>query len=72
MKRGVLLMVLIAVGILSLAVTAQRGGDTPKVVEVDKIKDNLYVLKGGGGNTALFITDGGAVVVDTKLPGMKK
>ena len=28
----------------------------PKVVEVEKLKDNLYVLKGGGGNTAVFVT----------------
>ena len=41
----------------------------PKVVTVDKLKDNLYVLKGGGGNTALFLTATGAVVVDSKLPG---
>ena len=67
MKRGVLLSLLLGVGVLSLGVAAQRGG--PNVVEVDKIKDNLYVLKGGGGNTALFITANGAVVVDTKLPG---
>jgi glyoxylase-like metal-dependent hydrolase (beta-lactamase superfamily II) len=38
-------------------------------VEVDKIKDNLYVLKGGGGNTSVFITGGGVIVVDTKNPG---
>ena len=73
MKRGVLLSVLIGAGALSMSVAAQRGGpppdNGPKVVEVDKIKDNLYVLKGGGGNTALFITGNGAVVVDTKLPG---
>ena len=41
----------------------------PKTVEVEKLKDNLYVLKGGGGNTAVFIGSTGVVVVDTKLPG---
>ena len=45
---------------------AQQG---PKVVEVDKVKDNLYVLKGGGGNTAVFVTGNGVVVVDAKNPG---
>jgi len=73
MKRGLVLGVLIGIGTLSLGVAAQRGGqpqgNAPKVVEVDKIKDNLYVLKGGGGNTAVFITGNGVVVVDTKLPG---
>ena len=41
----------------------------PKVVEVEKLKDNLFMLKGGGGNTAVFITANGVVVVDTKNPG---
>jgi len=36
---------------------------------VEKVKDNLYVLRGGGGNTAAFITAAGVVLVDTKLPG---
>ena len=33
------------------------------------MKDNLFVLKGGGGNTAVFVTANGVVVVDTKIPG---
>src|SRR5207247_6878802 len=40
-----------------------------KIVEVEKLKDNLFMLKGGGGNTAVFVTSTGVVVVDTKLPG---
>lgn len=73
MKRGLLLGALISAGALSMGVAAERGvpgQDTAaKVVEVEKVRDNLYVLKGGGGNSALFITATGAVVVDTKLPG---
>ena len=73
MKRAVVLGALIGIAALSLGVAAQRGGpptdNTPKVVQVDKVKDNLYVLKGGGGNTAVFITANGVVLVDTKLPG---
>jgi glyoxylase-like metal-dependent hydrolase (beta-lactamase superfamily II) len=64
---------LIAVGALSLAVAAQQAGgggqQAPRVVEVEKLKDNLFVLKGGGGNTAVFITTAGVVVVDAKNPG---
>jgi glyoxylase-like metal-dependent hydrolase (beta-lactamase superfamily II) len=33
------------------------------------VKDNLFVLKGGGGNTAVFVTANGVVVVDAKNPG---
>jgi glyoxylase-like metal-dependent hydrolase (beta-lactamase superfamily II) len=46
--------------------------------KIEKVKDNLYVITGSGaenedafsgGNTAVFITDAGVVVVDTKLAG---
>jgi glyoxylase-like metal-dependent hydrolase (beta-lactamase superfamily II) len=52
-----------------VAASQQGGQAAPKVVTVDKIKDNLFVLKGGGGNTAVFVTATGVVVVDTKLAG---
>ena len=39
------------------------------VVEIDKLKDNLFVMKGGGGNSSVFITAKGVIVVDTKNPG---
>jgi glyoxylase-like metal-dependent hydrolase (beta-lactamase superfamily II) len=63
-------------GALSLVVTAsqQPAAGTaaqpaaPKVVEVEKLRDNLFMLKGGGGNTAVFVGTTGVVVVDTKLP----
>src|SRR4051812_49265555 len=71
MKRGVLLGTLIVAGALSITVGAFQQPSQPaeKTIDVDKVKDNLYVLKGGGGNTAVFITDKGVVVVDTKNPG---
>jgi cyclase len=58
MRRCAVLGALVTVGALSLTVSAyQQGGQpAPKVVTVDKIKDNLFVLKGGGGNTAVFLT----------------
>src|SRR6185295_12035059 len=73
-RRGIVLGALVAVGVLSLTMAAyeQQGGvqqPAPKVVTVDKIKDNLFVLKGGGGNTAVFVGTSGVVVVDTKLAG---
>ncbi len=72
MRRGVVLGILLAVGALSLSVSAYQQPakpDAPKLVEVDKLKDNLYVMKGGGGNSAVFITAEGVTVVDTKNPG---
>ena len=73
MKRSVALGVLIGVGALSMVVAARQAGgagqQAPKIVEVEKLKDNLFVLKGGGGNVAVFITGTGVVVVDAKNPG---
>ena len=72
MRRLFVLGVLAATGALSLAAAAYQqpaGQAAPKVVEVEKLKDNLYVMKGGGGNSAVFITADGVTVVDTKLPG---
>jgi len=70
-KRAWGLAVITALALGSMAVAASQApvATPPKTVTVDKVKDNLYVLKGGGGNTALFLTATGAVVVDTKLPG---
>ena len=34
-------------------------------LEVERLSDDLYVLRGLGGNTAVLRTDAGAVVVDT-------
>ena len=73
MKRCVLLATLVAAGALSITLAAFQqppaGQPAPMVIEVDKLKDNLFVLKGGGGNTAVFVTATGVVVVDTKNPG---
>ena len=73
MRRGIVLGVLLAVGALSLTVAAFQqppaGQPAPMVVEIDKLKDNLYMMKGGGGNSSVFITQKGVIVVDTKNPG---
>ena len=71
MTRSIALGTLLAVGALSLAVSGYQSPSPagPKVVEVENVKPNLYMLKGGGGNTAVFVGTSGVVVVDTKLPG---
>ena len=72
MSRLRVLSVLVAVGVMSVSVKAmQQAAAPPKpmVVEVQKIKDNLFVLTGGGGNTAVFVQANGVTVVDTKNPG---
>jgi cyclase len=66
MKRMIVLAGLLLAGAISL-MAAQQG--QPASLEIQKVKENLYVITGGGGNTAAFITEKGVVVVDTKLPG---
>jgi cyclase len=75
MRRQLVLGTLFAVGALAVSVNAWQaqapaaGQPAPRVVEVEKLKDNLYMMRGGGGNSAVFITSTGVVVVDTKNPG---
>ena len=85
MNRGTILGVLIAVGALSIAAAGFQapapGALSPQALEatkIEKVKDNLYMITGStpvpreafsGGNTAVFVTDGGVVIVDTKLAG---
>jgi glyoxylase-like metal-dependent hydrolase (beta-lactamase superfamily II) len=70
MSRAIVLGALVAAG-TSLALSGFQGPGKPdaKVVQLQKIKDNLYVATGGGGSSAVFITDLGVVIVDTKLAG---
>jgi glyoxylase-like metal-dependent hydrolase (beta-lactamase superfamily II) len=80
MRRGIFLGVLVAVGGLSITVAsyqAQRP-QIVKIADIQKVRDNLYVILGGdprdlstfsGSNTAVFITDAGVVLIDTKVPG---
>jgi hypothetical protein len=69
MTRMKVLGALLLTGALSLVgVVGQQGQMT---IEVERLEDNLFVLRGegGGGNTAVFVTTSGGVVVDTKNPG---
>jgi glyoxylase-like metal-dependent hydrolase (beta-lactamase superfamily II) len=74
MKRAMVLGLLVAVGSVAM-VTAERAqqpaANAPRVVDVEKINDSLYVLRGqgGGGNTAVLIMANGVAVVDAKNPG---
>jgi glyoxylase-like metal-dependent hydrolase (beta-lactamase superfamily II) len=54
------------VGLTAFQPPAQQG---PKIIEVEKVKDNLFMLKGGGGNTAVYVGANGVTVVDAKNPG---
>ena len=81
MKRGFLLGLLLAVGWLSIALMGYqgppagqggggqgRGAASPAPLQTIKVRDNLYMIANGGGNTGVFITSTGVVLVDTKNP----
>jgi len=68
-KRATALAILVSCCGLSLAARQPPAQQGPKVVEVEKIKDNLFMLKGGGGNTAVYVGAAGVTVVDAKNPG---
>ena len=65
MQRLVLLGLLMAVGAVGIAARQQNN-----TVSTEKVRDNLFMIRGGGGNTAVFVTTKGVVLVDTKNPGM--
>jgi cyclase len=74
MRRVIVLVMLLAAASIAVAAFQQApaGGAQPaaeKIVMVEKLKDNFWVLKGGGGNTAVFVATNGVIVVDTKNPG---
>ena len=79
MKRILVLGALVASGALSVALSGYQGqAPQAKLPDVTKVKDNLYIIEGSspadrslftGGNTGIFITTTGVVVVDTKLAG---
>src|SRR5688572_1222126 len=82
--RSIVLTSIVLLGTLAIAAWARQAppaGPTPaslKATTIQKVKDNLYVITGSGlanmdafsgGNTAVFVTDKGVILVDTKLPG---
>jgi cyclase len=70
MNRTFVLGALIAVAALSFTVSAyQSEQQGARIVTALKVKDNLYMLNGGGGTTGVFIGTNGVVVIDTKNPG---
>ena len=67
---------MLVVGGLASAIGAQQLPARPPLPDLTKVRDNLYVITSStpgpeftGGNTGVFITDTGVIVVDTKLSG---
>jgi cyclase len=65
MRRSVVLAALVGAGVSVAALAAQQ--PQQQELGIEKVKDNLYMITGNGGNTAAFIHGKGVVIVDTKL-----
>ena len=72
MRRAGVLAAIVVVGISVAGVAAQRGGrggGLPPTGAIKNVRGNLHIVPGQGGNTTVFVTDAGVVLVDTKMPG---
>ena len=79
MKRVPTLSAILFLGVIGAwasAIGAQQQQPKPPLPDLTKVKDNLYVITSStpgpeftGGNTGVFVTDSGVIVVDTKLSG---
>ena len=72
MRRTTVLGLLVLAGALPVVKAQPPAANAPKVVDAEKVRDNLWVLRGGGGNTAVFVGADGVTVVDAKNPGWGK
>jgi cyclase len=68
-RRRLLPAIVVLVGLVVAGAAAQQQRPRiPPTGAIKKVRDNLYVIPGAGGNTTVFVTQGGVVLVDTKLP----
>ncbi len=69
MPRSRFVPAIVVVGLaLTGAAAEQQRPRIPPTGTIKKVRDNLYVIPGAGGNTTVFVTQAGVVLVDTKLP----
>ena len=66
MRRALILTTIVVVGLAVAGISAQRPR-IPPTGAIKHVRDNLYVIPGAGGNTTVFVTAAGVVLVDTKL-----
>ncbi|HEY6509228.1 MAG TPA: MBL fold metallo-hydrolase [Vicinamibacterales bacterium] len=69
MRRQVLAACLVGLAVAAGVARAQRPDQFEAVGPIQKVRNNLFVIPGQGGNTAVFVTRQGVVLVDTKLTG---
>ena len=68
MRRAAVLAAIVIAGSI-VTLVAQQPPSLPPIGPIQKVRNNLYVIPGQGGNTAVFVTRTGVVLVDSKLAG---
>src|SRR5207244_675819 len=78
MPRVLVLGIIVVCAVLTTTLSGLQPRERAKIATITKVRDNLYIIKNSdptdrstftGGNTAVFVTEAGVVLVDTKLPG---
>jgi cyclase len=71
MKRAAVVSILIVILLLHTAHTARtawtaytQNAKPPGILRIAKVKDDLYMISGEGGNVAVYVTSEGVVLVD--------
>ena len=69
MSRTVLVRLAVSVFAISFAWVAytQNQNKQPAELKLQKVKDDLYMIEGSGGNVAVYVTNEGAILVDDKF-----
>jgi len=67
-RRRLLPAIVVVVLAVAGAAAQQQRPRIPPTGTIKNVRDNLYVIPGAGGNTTVFVTQAGVVLVDTKLP----
>jgi glyoxylase-like metal-dependent hydrolase (beta-lactamase superfamily II) len=77
MQRSTVLSTIIIAGLAAAVAGAQQQPPPepgrsfnplfPAVAGIEKVRENLYFIRGQGGNTGVLVTANGVVLVDTKL-----
>jgi glyoxylase-like metal-dependent hydrolase (beta-lactamase superfamily II) len=68
MRKSSVLLFAIAVVLSAGAWMARtQAPQAPAQLTLEKVKDNLYVIIGDGGNVAVYVTDDGVILVDDKF-----
>ena len=57
----------VSIGVIAAVVQSKSVQQQPQPLEVQKVKENLYVIMGSGGNVTARVTPEGVILIDDKF-----